>query len=561
MNVNKKVLWSALSAVALTIIILTVGNAVMTNVAISEEPSEIENDPFTNFGVFDRSYQELDLVKQSKIYDPNNKDVIEMTAEPVQYKVNGETIRGFGYNGQIPGPLIRVKQGQEVTINFINKLDQDTTVHWHGLRLDVEFDGVPDLSQDPIKPGESFVYKLKFPDEGLYWYHPHVREDYQQELGLYGAMIVEPTEDDYYNPVNGEEILILDDIYLEEGDVYAFDSDEENLALMGRFGNVMLVNGKTSYNKNVKKGDVVRFYLANSANTRTFRVEVPGAEMKLIGSDGGSYVNEEFVESVVIAPSERYIVEVLFENSGTYELIHETPDKEYVLGEITVSNTETADDYSEVFNTLNTNEYVKEEVKGLSEQHLSKSPDYQITLSIDFTGMMGNMANMPCHAMGGVVMGDCSPEERAELEEEEGEHASEGIEWEDEMPMMNMMMTADELQWKLIDKETGKINRDIDNYDFENGEYVKIRIFNDPESDHPMQHPIHFHGQRFLVLEKDGEENENLVWKDTVLVPIGSTVDILLENTNPGEWMAHCHIAEHAENGMMMTFNVKGGDL
>ncbi len=74
---------------------------------------------------------------------------------------------------------------------------------------------------------------------------------------------------------------------------------------------------------------------------------------------------------------------------------------------------------------------------------------------------------------------------------------------------------------------------------------------------HPMQHPIHFHGQRFLVLSRDGEQETNMAWKDTVLIPSGETVEILLEVTNPGEWMAHCHIAEHLEAGMMLPFNVK----
>ena len=96
---------------------------------------------------------------------------------------------------------------------------------------------------------------------------------------------------------------------------------------------------------------------------------------------------------------------------------------------------------------------------------------------------------------------------------------------------------------------------DIDR-NFELGEIVKIRLFNDPKSHHPMQHPIHFHGQRFLILDKNGQMNTNLVWKDTVLIPRGEYVDILLENTNPGSWMMHCHIAEHLTSGMMGMFTV-----
>lgn len=124
------------------------------------------------------------------------------------------------------------------------------------------------------------------------------------------------------------------------------------------------------------------------------------------------------------------------------------------------------------------------------------------------------------------------------------------------MPMMNELSTTDNTRWFLIDPETGKKNMDIDRR-FEQGDVVKIRIFNDPESVHPMQHPIHFHGQRFLVINKNGVINQNLVWKDTVLVPTGEYVDILLDISNPGTWMAHCHIAEHLTAGMMMKFTVE----
>ena len=131
-----------------------------------------------------------------------------------------------------------------------------------------------------------------------------------------------------------------------------------------------------------------------------------------------------------------------------------------------------------------------------------------------------------------------------------------GIEWEDDMQMMNEMVKAGAVEWKIVDQDTGKANMDID-WNFTVGDVVKIRITNDSGSAHPMQHPIHFHGQQFLVLDRNGAPQTNLVWKDTVLVPAGQYVDILLNITNPGDWMAHCHIAEHLEAGMMMNFQVE----
>ncbi|MEK7649883.1 MAG: multicopper oxidase domain-containing protein, partial [Patescibacteria group bacterium] len=109
---------------------------------------------------------------------------------------------------------------------------------------------------------------------------------------------------------------------------------------------------------------------------------------------------------------------------------------------------------------------------------------------------------------------------------------------------------------KIVDQDTGKANMDID-WSFAKGKPVKIRIFNDPRSMHPMQHPIHFHGQRFLVVARNGVGQSNLVWKDTTLVRSGETVDIILDPSNPGEWMAHCHISEHLESGMMFSFVVQ----
>jgi FtsP/CotA-like multicopper oxidase with cupredoxin domain len=127
----------------------------------------------------------------------------------------------------------------------------------------------------------------------------------------------------------------------------------------------------------------------------------------------------------------------------------------------------------------------------------------------------------------------------------------DGIEWND-----SGMMGMNNVNWKIIDTATGKENMDI-SWDFKVGDKVKIRITNDEHSPHPMQHPIHFHGQRFLVLNRNGEQQDNLVWKDTVLVPSGQYVDILLDVSNPGVWMAHCHIAEHLESGMMFNYTVK----
>jgi FtsP/CotA-like multicopper oxidase with cupredoxin domain len=143
---------------------------------------------------------------------------------------------------------------------------------------------------------------------------------------------------------------------------------------------------------------------------------------------------------------------------------------------------------------------------------------------------------------------------------DEPEHthdAAQGIEWEDDMVEVNRMTTPANMRWKIVDRDTGAENAHID-WTFRVGDQVKLRLVNELDSDHPMPHPFHVHGAgRFLILARDDVVEPNLVWKDTVLVRTGETVDILLDVTSPGRWMAHCHIAEHHESGMMFSFNVE----
>jgi FtsP/CotA-like multicopper oxidase with cupredoxin domain len=159
---------------------------------------------------------------------------------------------------------------------------------------------------------------------------------------------------------------------------------------------------------------------------------------------------------------------------------------------------------------------------------------------------------------GGAAHGHHTDRDR-EQENDHGPHnhaAAGGIEWEDDMIEVNRLTTPANMRWKLIDKATGAENAGID-WRFRVGDQVKLRLLNEMAGDHPMHHPFHVHGAgRFLVLARDENIEANLVWKDTVLVRTGETVDILLDITNPGIWMAHCHIAEHHESGMMFSFNV-----
>lgn len=470
-----------------------------------------------------------------------NGDTFELTAGYVKKTIGGIPYRMLAYNGSIPGPSIKVAQGSEITINFTNDTDINTLLHSHGVRMENAFDGAQN-TQEEIAPGETFSYKLKFSDAGMYWYHPHVREDFAQELGLYGNYLVTPADLSYWSPVNREVPLILDDILIENNKIQ-LSKDTVDRTLMGRFGNVMLINGDENYSLNAKRGEVLRFYITNAANVRPFNFSIDGARIKLVGADGGAYERDTFVDSVIIGPSERAIVEVLFDTPGTYAIQNKTPEKTTMLGRVVVSNEVIAPSYAAEFEMLRSHPATIASIDPLRAV-FAKEPDKRLSMTIDMSNaLMGGGHMMP----DGTMMGSMGM----------GEMPEGGIEWEEESSMAatNKKSDTDSVQWHLVDQDTGKRDMDID-WSFEQGKPVKIRIFNDPKSMHPMQHPIHFHGQRFLVVARDGIPQTNLVWKDSVLVKAGETIDIVLDTSNPGTWMAHCHISEHMEAGMMMTFTV-----
>jgi FtsP/CotA-like multicopper oxidase with cupredoxin domain len=497
-------------------------------------------------------------------------DKYDLRIAPVAKRIGAETVRMLAYNGSIPGPVLRVKEGSEIAVEVENQGDVDATVHWHGLRLENRYDGTHE-TQAPIRVGERFTARVEFPDPGVYWYHPHIREDYGQELGLYGNVLVDPADPDYWPPVNRELLLTLDDVLLEDGRIAPFSRSETTHVAMGRFGQVLLVNGETDLSLEAKAGEVVRFYLTNTANTRTFRVAAPGARMKLVGGDSGRVEHEQFVDDVVIAPSERVVVDVLFDQAGDVTLEHRTPDRTYPLARVRVSDERVESSFEDQFEVLRTNADMVAERERVAHL-IDADPDKTIGFiaEMDMDAPEGPVAYV-CPMHPDVVSeepGHC-PQCGMKLlpaalvgEASQGEHhhshaAADGVEWEDDMVDVNRMTTPANMRWKIVDRETGAENAAIA-WRFQVGDRVKIRLLNEMAGDHPMHHPFHVHGAgRFLVLSRDGEPESNLVWKDTVLVRTGETVDILLDVTNPGIWMAHCHIAEHHESGMMFTFTVE----
>jgi FtsP/CotA-like multicopper oxidase with cupredoxin domain len=488
---------------------------------------------------FSTSVSDSSSAKESQVVDLKNGETYELTASIVKKVIAENEVKMLAYNGSIPGPTIRVVQGSEITVNFKNNTDMPQLLHSHGVRMDNAFDGSQAVQKE-MKPGETFAYKLKFPDAGVYWYHPHVREDYAQELGLYGNFIVTPTEKDYWAEVDREETLVLDDILIENGKIAPFGPVADH-ALMGRFGNVMLVNGSDNYNLNIKQGERVRFYVTNVANTRTFNFSIPNVRMKLVGGDNGKYEREAWVDEVLLGPSERAVVEIWFDKDGKYTISHTTPDKTYTMGTISVATYPVTTSYLLI---PRINQDVIKSIDPLRSL-FNKPADKNLKLTVD----MGSMGMSEGHMMSN---GQMMSNDGMMMGGDDGDK----IEWEDSMAMMNSMALANNVKWKIVDENTQKTGSEID-WKFKVGDKVKIKIFNDPKSPHPMQHPIHLHGQKFLVLTTNGVKNTNMVWKDTTLIQNGDTVEILVDMENPGIWMAHCHISEHLESGMMFEFKVE----
>ncbi len=486
----------------------------------------------------------IPLARPRELVQLPDGGTLTLVAAPVRRVLFGRTVTMLGFNGQYPGPLIQVDEASTIVVRFINRTDFPTAVHWHGLRLDNRFDGVPHVTQDPVSPGGSFDYRVYFRDAGIYWYHPHHREDILQDLGLYGNLIVRSREPGYFAPANREEVLMLDDLLVAEAGMVGYGLESPTHALMGRFGNALLVNGEPRWETRVRRGEVVRLFLTNVSSTRVFNLSFQGsAQLKLVASDLGRYEREEWVDNVTIAPAERYVVDVRFPEAGDVSLVNRVRaidhimarffEETHVLGVVHVSADAVRPDHQVAFEQLRRNLSVIAQIDPYRQQ-FRRPVDHELVITLQ--------------------AGDLPFPLRPLLNFESVYRNP--VEWSGTMPEMDWIVTGRNVRWVLRDSATARENMDI-GWRFRVGDVVKLRLVNDRSALHAMQHPIHIHGQRFLVLSVNGVPNDNLVWKDTVLLPTGFVAEVLLEVSNPGKWMLHCHIAEHIETGMRMVFEVE----
>jgi FtsP/CotA-like multicopper oxidase with cupredoxin domain len=233
----------------------------------------------------------------------------------------GQSVRGYGFNGQVPGPVLEAKQDVPLEIEFTNRLPEPTVIHWHGLRIPAAMDGTETV-QRPVQPGETFTYRFTPPDAGTFWYHSHANETEQMEKGLYGALIVRAPDE---LELDDEKILVFDDLRVDEsGQIAKFGGlmDRHN----GREGNVRLINGTSEPELAIAAGQTERWRIVNASSARYIRLCLGGLPFRIIGSDGGLIEAPVTETEVLLPPADRVELAVgPFGNEGDVISIEDLP--------------------------------------------------------------------------------------------------------------------------------------------------------------------------------------------------------------------------------------------
>ncbi|MCB1810235.1 MAG: multicopper oxidase family protein [Candidatus Competibacteraceae bacterium] len=420
------------------------------------------------------------------------------------------------YNNMLPGPEIRLRQGDRLQVTLENTLEQATTVHWHGLRLPNAMDGVPYLTQPPIAPGEQFVYEFEPPDAGTYWYHPHINSSEQVGRGLYGALIVEePTattaesENSSGTGFDRELVWLLDDWRFDKTATIQPFGQGHDISHGGRLGNFITINGRRPQALTVRAGERLRLRLINVANARHFALHFEGYAPQIIAIDGQSVAPHAPVDDlIVLAPAMR--TDILLDMSGqpgiTTRIIDTFYRKAYVLNEL-------------VYDSTPLRQTPLAELQSLPANPLSE-PDLASATRHEFVFAGGAMGGM----RGAMLNGHWADIRTM---------ARSGMLW-----AINGVAAHGQIMEPLLTLELGK-----------------SYIFS-MRNDTAFPHPIHMHGHHYRVLSRNGQQTRFREWQDSVLMRPREQVEVAFVADNPGDWMFHCHVPEHMEAGMMGVIRV-----
>jgi FtsP/CotA-like multicopper oxidase with cupredoxin domain len=431
-----------------------------------------------------------------------------LTPQATEAPVGGASaIAVWAYNGTIPGPELRVRQGSRLKVVVENRLTVDTTVHWHGIRLPNAMDGVPHLTQAPIAPGQTFRYEFEVPDAGTYWYHPHLGSPEQVGRGLAGALIVEEREP---IAVDRDVTLLLSDWrLLSSGQISGDFRNLRDMTHAGRIGNVVTVNGKAAGTAfSVRTGERVRLRILNAANARIFGLTFAGHSPTVIAYDGqpvaphapdggrivlGPGMRADVVLDMTGKPGDRFNVTDSFYERHTYRLL-----------ELAYADRPLRDKPREDAMALAANV--------LPELDLASAERHELTFN---GGMMGGM----------MMRGGGGPD-------------------------MMEMMRAGKVWFINGVSQIGHVHAPM--LSLARGRSCVLAMSNETA----WWHPMHLHGHVFRVLSRNGTPTRHRPWADTVLIAPREKVEVAFVADNPGDWMFHCHVLEHQESGMMGVIRV-----
>jgi FtsP/CotA-like multicopper oxidase with cupredoxin domain len=406
----------------------------------------------------------------------------------------GKRVEAWTYDGGLPGPLIRTRVGNRLIVHFKNDLPKPTTVHWHGVRVPIEMDGVPGISQPEVQPGESFTYDFVVRDAGLFWYHPHVMSAAQVGFGLYGALLVEDPNEGV--DVADELTMVLSDIGFDgRGTLESADSGGSAGMVFGREGAYLLVNGRVLPTLRARSGAPQRWRIVNAAKSRFFLLDMDGQKFVKIGSDGGLLEQPESSDVLLVTPGER--ADVIVAPVGR-------PGSTLVMRALLYNRGYGSVEYRTVEDLLTIQFTDQPTLKG------TRMPDVRRALvpppSADAT-RVDLVLTLPPQ----------DPQGRSEF------------------------------------RVNGKPFWSATPYSAKLGERQLWVIRNDTKWDHPF----HLHGYFFMAVDERGAPLRPMQWKDTINVPMESTARFLVTfDERPGEWMFHCHILDHADGGLMGTVRV-----
>jgi FtsP/CotA-like multicopper oxidase with cupredoxin domain len=400
----------------------------------------------------------------------------------------GLTVEAWTYGGGLPGPLIHAQVGDRLIVHFSNRLPNPTTVHWHGVRVPIEMDGVPGISQPDVEPGKSFTYDFVLRDAGLYWYHPHLMAAAQVGFGLYGALLVDDPKETV--GIADQLVLVLSDIAVDDdGHLEPADSGGPAGMVFGREGTHVLVNGHQHSSLTVRPGAPQRWRIVNAAKSRQFDLELEGVVFMKIGGDGGLQEYSQSSDRLILAAGERADVIVVPRADAGSEL---------VLRAIPFNRGYGSVEYRTIEDLLT--------VKFADLPPIAAAPLPEVKRSIEpLQAAAAKAVNINLTL--------------AQLSDGGFEFGINGVPFAPQTPVLAKL--GDTQLWTV--KNTTK-----------------------------WSHPMHIHGFFFQVVDEAGVPVHPLAWKDTVNVPFEQTVRFLVRfDERPGDWMYHCHILDHADGGMM----------